>query len=178
VLPGQILEDQRRQCVGLTNSRSRVEALIQPLVVRRQAKINGCTRLPSITASSRSQSYGAVDIPSHTRGSSIVLTWQRRSRLPWTDHSAGASNVRQSFIEATRIAASGLVVLTQLKTPKSCQRTITPRVRSQPWRQSLPVVGTVRRRRSRRPHTSATDLLPYRPPYQVPRRPPHALHQA
>ena len=97
MLPRQLLADHRRQCVGLTKSRSRVEALIQPLVVRRQAKINGCTRFRSITASSRSQSYGAVDIPSHTRGSSIVLTWQQASSLA-LDRSFGRRVERSTII--------------------------------------------------------------------------------
>lgn len=79
----QPLANQRRQCVGLTETRSRVEDLIQPLAVRRHAKINGCTLFPSMTASSRSQSYGAVKIPCQIVGSFMALpTKSCRLKLP------------------------------------------------------------------------------------------------
>jgi hypothetical protein len=50
---------------------------IQPFVVRRHGNTSGCTRSPSITASSRSQLYGAVDIFSQTSASSIASISQQ-----------------------------------------------------------------------------------------------------
>ena len=46
--------------------------LTQPSGARRQAKIRGCTRPPSITANSRARLYGAVAIDSHAGSSPIA----------------------------------------------------------------------------------------------------------
>ena len=55
-----------RQWVGRTSRRSRVCAFIQPCRLRRQGKTRGCGPSPSMTASSRSRSNGAVAIGCHT----------------------------------------------------------------------------------------------------------------
>jgi hypothetical protein len=59
------LLDPKRQCVGCTFTSFLVSACIQPPTVSRHANMSGCGPSPSMTASSRSQSKGALAISCH-----------------------------------------------------------------------------------------------------------------
>jgi hypothetical protein len=60
-------ERRWRQCVGCTSIHFPNSAFIQPPGTQRQGKTSGCVSSLSMTASSRSRSYGEVDIGCHMR---------------------------------------------------------------------------------------------------------------